>query len=302
MAPAGERDNPLFRKEHAPIWIFVAMGAVSTAAILIRLSDSHPLTIAMWRLMISVVLLAPFAIPALRRELHLVDRRTFFILTLVGLSLALHFGLWIWSFEFTTVASSVLLVTTLPLFVEVISYLAFGERLGRKAIIGMVIAFIGSFLIIGGDLSFDSDALLGNLLALGGGVMAGIYLLAGSRLRKRLSLPSYAFLVYSPASLFMILAVIIFRVEMIPTDATEYLIFGLLAIGPMLAGHTIYNWALKYVSPTLISVSLLGEPVGSSILAIIFLNELPGIGAVIGGPVILIGIFIVARYSSKSEN
>lgn len=293
--------NLIFKKEHAPLWIFVAMGAVSTAAILIRLSDSHPLTIAMWRLIISVVILAPFSLPAIRKDLHLIDRRTFLVLVLVGLTLALHFGLWIWSFEYTTVASSVLLVTTHPLFVAVISYIAFGERLGRKAIFGMVLAFIGSFLIIGGDISFQSDALLGNILALSGGFMAGIYLLSGSHLRKRLSLLSYAFLVYSPAALFMILTVVLFGVQMVPLEAEEYLIFTLLALGPMLAGHTIYNWALKYVSPTLVSVSLLGEPVGSTILAFLILNESPGFGALLGGPVILAGIFMVVFYGQRKK-
>jgi drug/metabolite transporter (DMT)-like permease len=222
----------LFREEFAPFWIFIAMGAVSTAAILIRWSDSHPLTIAMWRLIISVAILLPFSIPSLRKDLQLIDRRTFIILMLVGGALAAHFALWIWSFEFTTVASSVLLVTTHPLFVAAISYFAFNERLSKKAVIGMCLAFIGTFLIIGGDLSLGQDALIGNILALSGGIMAGIYLLMGHKLRKKLSLPTYAFMVYAPASLILMFTALTFRVDMVPESGLEYLIFFLLAIGP----------------------------------------------------------------------
>jgi drug/metabolite transporter (DMT)-like permease len=251
--------------------------------------------------LIAELFLLPFALPSLKRELSELDGRTLLGLVMVGSALALHFGLWIWSFQFTTVASSVLLVTTHPVFVALISFAAFGERLGSKVIIGMITALIGSVIVIGGDLSFAGDALKGNLLALGGGLMAGLYLLAGSRFRKKLSLPTYAYLVYGPASLFLLGACLLSGIEMVPSDPSEYLIFLLLALGPMLAGHTIYNWALKYVSPTVISVTLLGEPVGSSILALVILSESPGLGAIIGGPVVLAGIFLVARFSRKKR-
>lgn len=295
--PAVDRERFLFRQEQAPFWIIIAMAAVSTAAILIKLSESHPLTIALWRLIIAEAILLPFAIPSIRKELPLLDRRTMLGLILVGLALAMHFTLWIWSFQFTTVASSVLLVTTHPVFVAVISFIAFGERLSSRVVAGMALALIGSVLVIGGDLSFSGEALKGNLLALGGGVMAGLYILAGSRFRKKLSLSTYAFLVYGPASLFLLAASLTAGVLLTPGDPNEYLLFFLLAVGPMLAGHTIYNWALRYVSPTVISVTLLGEPVGSSIMAFFILSENPGTGALIGGPVVLLGIFLVARYA-----
>jgi drug/metabolite transporter (DMT)-like permease len=295
--PAVDRDSFLFRQEQAPFWIFIAMAAVSTAAILIKLSESHPLTIAFWRLIIAEAILLPFAIPSIRKELPLLDRRTMFGLIFVGLALAMHFTLWIWSFQFTTVASSVLLVTTHPVFVAVISFIAFGERLNSRVLAGMALAFTGSVVVIGGDLSFSGEAVKGNLLALGGGIMAGLYILGGSRYRKKLTLSTYAFLVYGPASLFLLAASLSTGVDLTPIEPNEYLLFLLLAVGPMLAGHTIYNWALRYVSPTVISVTLLGEPVGSSILAYLILSENPGTGALLGGPVVLLGIFLVARYA-----
>jgi drug/metabolite transporter (DMT)-like permease len=289
----------LFNRSTSKLWIIVALVAVSFAAILIKLSDSHPLSIAAWRLLIADAILLPFFIWMFRKERNTISRKKFFQLGLVGFALALHFGMWIWSFQMTKVASSVVLVTTHPLFVAAISVGLFKEELNKYAVIGLVLALFGSILLIVGDLTLSAETLIGNLLALGGAVMAGIYILAGSRFRKKISLPSYAFIVYLWAALFLLIAILIGGVEFLVEAPREYLIFFGLAVGPMLAGHTIYNWALKFISPTLVSVSLLGEPVGSTILALLLLNEAPGPGAIIGGPIVLIGIYMVARNTGK---
>jgi drug/metabolite transporter (DMT)-like permease len=293
----GERSGieRLFNRSTSKFWILIALVAVSFAAILIKLSDSHPLSIAAWRLLIADAILLPFFVWMFRKERFTIGRKQFFQLGLVGLSLALHFGMWIWSFQMTRVASSVVLVTTHPLFVAAISVGLFKERLNKKAVGGLVLALIGSFLLIAGDLTISRETLIGNLLALGGAVMAGIYILAGSRFRRKVSLPSYAFIVYLWAALFLLIAIFLGGIEFLVEAPKEYIIFFGLAVGPMLAGHTIYNWALKFISPTLVSVSLLGEPLGSTILALLLLNEAPGAGAIIGGPVVLFGIYLVAR-------
>jgi len=297
----GETPGKLFNRSTSKMWIVVAMAAVSTAAILIKLSSSHPLTIAAWRLLIADAILLPFFIWTFRSERFTIGRKRFFQLGAVGLALALHFALWIWSFQMTKVSSSVVLVTTHPLFVVVISVTYFKEKLNIKAVLGMVIALVGSFLLIAGDLTISKETLTGNLLALGGAVMAGIYILAGSRFRKDISLPGYAFIVYLWAALFLLFAIFFTGVPFLSSSPTEYLILFALAIGPMLAGHTIYNWSLKYVSPTFVSVSLLGEPVGSTILAMTILSEMPGAGAIIGGPVVLAGIYLVARSTESTK-
>lgn len=293
-SPVFER---LFSRSTSKFWIIVALCAVSTAAILIRISSSHPLAIAAWRLLIADIVLLPFFINYFRKEYTSIGVRKLFELGLVGLALSAHFAMWIWSFQFTKVSSSVVLVTTHPLFVAAISFWLFKERLGWKAVLGMFIALVGSLILIGGDLTLSRETLTGNLLALGGAVMAGIYILAGSRYRKVVSLPSYAFIVYLWAALFLLTAILVLRVDFLPSDPDEYVIFALLALGPMIAGHTIYNWALKFVSPTFVSVSLLGEPVGSTLLAVFLLSEAPGPGALIGGPIVLAGIYIVARWT-----
>jgi drug/metabolite transporter (DMT)-like permease len=298
---ADKRGRGLFRPEHAKLWILVAITAVSTAAILIKLSDSHPLTIALWRLLIAWVILFPFAMRDMPGSVKNLGKKKLVALGIIGFFLAVHFGSWIWSFQYTKVSSSVLLVTTHPIFVAVASYYIFKERLPVLAILGIILSLVGSALIVGWDFSISRWALLGDSLALLGSLMAGLYILGGHRLRKDLSLPVYAFFVYGFSMLFLLIPIIAARIEILPSDPVEYLIFIGLALGPMLAGHTIYNWALKYVSPTLVSVSLLGEPVGSTILAILILNDLPWPGFYLGAPLVMLGIYAVGRYSGMTR-
>lgn len=288
-----------FRPGTANAWIAVAILAVSTAALFIKLSSSHPIAIAFWRLLIAQIVIAPIAIFKMRSRAQRPSIATILKLSVVGLALALHFSMWIWSFQFTTVASSVLLVTTHPIFVATLAYLLFKEKLSRIGIIGMIAALVGSMIIMGGDLTVSRISLTGNLLAFGGALMAGLYILSGRRFRRELNLWVYVFFVYGFAMLFLLIFSLYLKANLLVTDPSEYLLFGALALGPMLLGHTVYNWALRYVSPTLVSVSLLGEPIGSTFLALIFLGETPYIGAIVGAPIVLAGIYLVAKRSKK---
>jgi len=290
-----------FKGRNARYMIVVAIIAVSTAAILIRLSDSHPLTIAFWRLAIAWCVIVPFALKDITASSALPTRRDALLMVATGFALAAHFASWIWSFEFTKVSSSVLLVTTHPVLVSIVSVIAFKERLGWKAVVGISMALVGSFAVTAADLGVSGDAALGDLLALAGSAMAGIYILAGSRIRKRVGLPVYASVVYGAAFVALLAAILVLDVRLVPSDPTEYVIFTGLAVGPMLLGHTLYNWTLRFLSPTVISVSLLGEPVGSTVLAIAVLGELPWAGFWFGAPVVLAGIFLVARYSGQAD-
>ncbi len=288
-----------FRPGYANVWIAVAILAVSTAALFIKLSSSHPITIAFWRLLIAQIVITPIAILKMRSRKERPSITTILKLSVVGLALALHFSMWIWSFQFTTVASSVLLVTTHPIFVATLAYLLFKEKLSRMGMVGMIAALVGSMIIMGGDLTVSEISLTGNLLAFGGALMAGLYLLSGRRFRRELNLWVYVFFVYGSAMFFLLIFSFYVGANLLVTDPSEYLLFGALALGPMLLGHTVYNWALRYVSPTLVSVSLLGEPIGSTLLAFIFLGETPYIGAIVGAPIVLAGIYLVAK---RSEN
>ena len=298
---SNEEGRGPFRPETARFWVILAILAVSTAAILIKISSSHPLTISFWRLFIAWLILLPFAIMDIKNSRFRFQRKQILQLALVGLFLALHFGTWIWSFEFTKVSSSVLLVTTHPVFVALISVYWLGERLKKVAIAGIVISLLGSGFVLGGDFAVSGDALLGDVLALAGSIAVGLYLLGGSRLRSSTTLPVYGVMVYGFAMIFLLIPILFLDVELIVDDSLEYLIFAALALGPMLAGHTVYNWSLKYISPTLVSVSLLGEPVGSTILAILILGDYPWIGFYLGAPLVFVGIYFVARYPPKRD-
>ena len=246
--------------------------------------------------MIAWMILLPFAFRDVIYGRCLFKKQQILPLALVGLFLSLHFITWIWSFQFTKVSSSVLLVTTHPIFVAIISRFMLNERLKRIAAFGIGISLIGSILVLGGDLSISGDAFVGDILALTGSVMVGLYILGGARLRKETTLPVYAAFVYGFAMLFILIPVALLGVDLIVSDLNEYVIFMALALGPMLAGHTIYNWCLKYVSPTLVSVSMLGEPAGSTILAILILGDYPWFGFYLGSPLVFLGIYLIARY------
>jgi len=289
--------NP-FRPRYAGPWIVVAMLAVSTAAIFIKLSGSHPVAIAFWRLLIAWLLILPFAVRDLRRDDTVMNWRMAGRLLVVGVCLALHFTMWIWSFQYTSVASSVLLVTTHPVFVALMAFFLFDERLKLVGVLGMLLALFGSAVVLGGDLTETGSSLTGNLLAVGGALMAGAYILAGRRFRRKVSLPVYALFVYGGAMAALLAFAVYLEAPIIVRDPVEYLIFGALALGPMLLGHTVMNWALKYVSPTVVSVSLLAEPIGSTALAYLILNEIPFTGALLGAPIVLLGIYLVARRGS----
>jgi drug/metabolite transporter (DMT)-like permease len=291
------KPSSLFKPEHARYWIVLAVASVSTAAILIKLSDAHPMAIAFWRLLIAWTLLLPFSIAGLLRSRERPSRMDVLLMVGVGLVLAVHFTAWIWSFQTTKVSSSVLLVTTHPVFVAAMSIYLFKEKVGKIAFAGMGIALFGSAILVLADLGISGETIVGDSLALLGSLMAGIYLLAGSRLRTRVSLGTYVNVVYGSSFLFLLAGILVLGIDPVQTDPVEYLIFAGLAIGPMILGHTLYNWTLKYVSPTVVSVSLLGEPVGSTLLAIVFLDEFPWPGFYIGAPLVLAGIYLVSLRS-----
>jgi drug/metabolite transporter (DMT)-like permease len=288
------KPSGIFHHEHARYWIVLAVLSVSTAAILIKLSNAHPLAIAFWRLLFAWAILLPFSIGHLVKNKERPSRTDVLIMVAVGFVLAVHFTAWIWSFQTTKVSSSVLLVTTHPVFVAAISVYVFKERMNKLAFVGIGIGLLGAAILVFADLNISGDTIVGDSLALLGSLMAGIYLLAGSRLRSRVSLGTYVNIVYGSAMLFLLGGVLILGIDPVQTDPVEYLIFAGMAIGPMILGHTLYNWALKYVSPTLVSVSLLGEPLGSTVLAMIILAEFPWIGFYIGAPLILAGIYLVS--------
>lgn len=286
-------DRPSFPPNLA---MLVSIVAVSTASILIRWSAAPPLAIASYRLLFATIILLPFYIRSGGiRKLRESPRNDALALMAVGVVLALHFASWITSLSLTSVASSVIFVHADPIFVAAVSHFVFKERINRGTLLGIVVAFAGATIIAIGDAGIGEANLYGDLLALLGAVMLGIYILAGRRLRQSLDLVSYVTPVYAASAVVLILGSVVTGTRLATFPPREYILFIALAVVPMIFGHTVYNWALRYVEAPVVSISLLGEPVGATILAFLFLNETPSTLAMIGGGITLAGIYQCVR-------
>lgn len=274
--------------------------AVSFAAILIRLSTAPPLIIAFYRLFYGVLILLPFVFARYRQDLQRIDKRALLLSLLAGLFLALHFFSWITSLDYTTVTSSVILVTTHPILVAALSALLFKEDLSFGALLGILMAVLGSVVIGVSGMALQSGAWRGDALAFFGAVMMAGYILVGSRARKALSLFPYVLLTYSSASILLLLLALSFQLPLRGYSLTNHLLFFLLGFGPTVIGHTCFNWALKYIPSTQVSVSILGEPIGATILAYYVFKEMPSWLALFGGALVLMGIYTTVRQSARA--
>ncbi|MEF8812723.1 MAG: DMT family transporter [Halovenus sp.] len=277
----------------------VAIVAISTGAILVRLSNAPSATAAFYRVLFTTLPLLPLAIWRYRDDFRRIGRRDLLFAVLSGLALALHFAAWFESLEWTSVAASVTLVQSQPLFVAAGAWLMLRERLTSRMMLGIVVAVAGVATmslgdLLGGGLVGDAP-LLGNGLALFGAVMAAGYVLAGRSLRQRIALIPYVVVVYSVCTAVLLALALAQGGPLTGYPAREWAIFVGLAVGPGLLGHTVINWTLEHLESSVVSVSLLGEPVGATLLALVVLAELPTPGTVAGGVVVLAGIYITAR-------
>lgn len=272
------------------VLLVVGVVAVSFAAIFIRLADAPALSIAFYRQALAAALFLPLAL-ARWKEVRALSAAQLRVAVLSGALLALHFGTWIASLSFTTVAASVVLVTTSPIFVAAASRILFGERVGRATFIGILIGLVGAAIVSGGDFGISTRAAVGDLLALAGGITAAGYLLAGRRLRAEVSLITYVGVVYTTCAV-LLLPVAAFGARLSGFSGSTWLMFVLLAVIPQALGHTIFNYLLKDMDATLVAISIMGEPVGSTLLALAFFGEVPPWTAVIGGALILAGIYV----------
>jgi drug/metabolite transporter (DMT)-like permease len=281
------------RRQHAVIILGVV--SVSFAAIFIRLADAPPLVVATYRLCLATLALAPAAWFRSRVELRALARRDVLLCLASGVFLALHFGLWIASLSYTSVASSVVLVTANPIFVAIASYLLFRERLTRRVGLGIGVCLLGAAAIGYGNWRLGPEPLMGGLLALLGALAVAGYLLIGRRLRPGMSLLGYSFLVYGSAALLLLMVTLAAGQPLGGYSGETYLMFVLLALVPQLLGHMSLVWALRFVSATLVTIAVLGEPVGATVLAWIILSEPPSVWEIVGGVLILVGIFYAFR-------
>ena len=297
-----------------PFAILIAILAVSTASIFIRfaLNDGAPsLVIAALRLTFATLILAPIVLIKHGEELKRFTLNEILLGAFSGIFLALHFATWISSLEYTSVASSVVFVSTGPLWVALLSPMLLKEHLARTAIVGLALSLAGGTIIGLSDACvwnhglscatlqdvLQGRAMFGNFLALAGAWTVTGYLIIGRKLRVNISLVPYIFMVYGFAAIALI--IIMFASGNSPlgyAPKTYGWIFWLAAL-PQLIGHSTYNWALKYMPAALVAVTTLGEPIGSAILAFFILSETPTLATMVGGVFILAGIYLASRSS-----
>ncbi len=285
--------------------------AVSTSSIFIRFAqeDAPSLVVAAYRLTLASLILAPLALTRYRSELRALTRSEVLLGLLSGFFLALHFATWISSLEYTTVASSVVLVTTTPLWVALLSPLILRETNGKTVVVGMLLALAGGAVVAISDACtwqnglicpplatfVRGTAFLGDFLALCGAWMAGGYIIIGRRLRAKMSLIPYIFVVYGMAAIVLIIILVISGERAIGYQPLTYVWLLLLALVPQLIGHSTFNWTLRFLPASLVSITLVGEPIGSTILAFVILKEAPTFLKTAGAILILAGIYIASN-------
>lgn len=270
----------------------IAVISISTSAIFVKLSSAPSGVIAFYRLFFSVLFMLPVFLIKYVSELHLITKRDWILSGISGVFLAFHFILWFESLNYTSVASSTVLVTLQPLFAFAGTFIFFKERLSGKAILSGIIAVIGSVVISWGDFKISGDALFGDIFALVACALITFYLLFGQTVRKRVSLVTYTFVVYSISSITLFIYVLAVGEPLGGYEMENWVYFILLALIPNLLGHTFLNWSVKWVSTSTISVAILFEPVGASVLAFYILDEKVLWTQVVGGIIVLAGITI----------
>ena len=280
--------------------------AVSTASILIRfaLDAGVPaLVVAAYRLTFATLILTPIVLRSRTAELRRLSRRDWLWTSLSGMFLALHFATWISSLDYTTVTSSVVLVTTGPIWVALASWLIFREKLTAPIVIGLIVAVCGGMLVGLSDsagLGLSGTQLWGDFLALAGAWFVAGYLLIGRQLRHRMSLLTYIYLVYGMAALMLIGLALLAGASFTqlpngePYSISVFVWLLLLAILPQLVGHSSYNYALRFLPTTYVAIVALAEPIGATLLALVVLHEVPPALTIAGAIVILIGIGIAS--------
>ena len=294
-----------------PLAMITAILAVSTSSIFIRFAqeEAPSLVIAALRLTVAALLLAPIALIRHRQELISLTRKEMLLALVAGLFLAVHFATWISSLEYTTVASSVVFVSTGPLWVALLSPVFLDERLSQAAIAGLVVAIAGGIIIGLSDVCnwngglrcpqmeqiLQGQAMWGNFLALVGAWTVSGYIIIGRKVRGRMTLIPYIFLVYGISAIALLAMMFAAGQSPLGYPAETYGWIFLLALFPQLIGHSTYNWALRYLSASIVAITTLAEPLASAVLAYFILSETPSSGVILGGMLILIGIYLAAR-------
>jgi drug/metabolite transporter (DMT)-like permease len=293
-----------------PYWVLaLSLLGISFAGPLVRLSSADPVAIAVWRLGFSLIIVAAFLVGTGEwRDWKRITSRELALAGVGGVSLALHFWAWNASIHLTTIAASVTLVNLQPAVVAAISAVALKESPTRRQVVGIAIAILGALVIAAPDLKggmapSGNDPLLGNLLAASAAVTAAIYYTIGRSLRRSLGIWAYVGIVYSAAFVTLSVIAVSRGVTLAPQPPREIAIFIGLALGPMLLGHTGMNWALKFLPAYVVNLTVLGEPIGATLLGAIIpsIRQIPTVSTLVGGTIMLGGVIIAAGRTTRGS-
>ncbi len=281
--------------------VTVGILAISSASLLIRCAQAPALAIATYRMVLATLMVAPYWARKERSGNHPWPRGLLLPIMASGVFLALHFIFWIHSLQKTSVASSVILVSTTPFFVAMFSLIWLHERLHRWLWCGIICTVVGSAIISLLDRQVAGDSLWGDILALLGAITASGYLLTGRVVRRRLDLLRYIFTSYGTAALILLIACLASRTPLSGFSNTTYVSLVLLAMVPQLIGHTVFNWVLRYLNPSVVAVLILGEPLGATVLAYVVLGEDVSLGRFSGLCTVGLGIALASLPSPVNK-
>ncbi|WP_393959000.1 DMT family transporter [Priestia megaterium] len=281
------------------LFLLVGVLAVSFSSILIKWSEAPASILGMYRLLFTVLLFLPF-LPW--RKMNVLLKNTtvkeWLMLAVSGVFLGLHFLFWMESFSHTTVASAMILTALEPVFVVAGAYFLFKEKTGKVGIISILIAVSGAAIIASGDIGVSKTALYGDLLSVLGTVAVSVHMLAGQDLCREMPPIIYSFAVFLIGGLVLFVYNIWTHVSLTQYDTKDWWIFLLLALIPNIFGHALFNWLLKYVGATTISMAILGEPIGAIILAYFLLGEMTTASQLVGGTIVMISVMVFLKYKA----
>ncbi len=283
-------------EERIYIYLVIAVIVISFAAIMIKLATAPPLIIAFYRMFFSSIILTPIFLYKYKKQYRLFFN---YRIILAGIALAFHFVFWITAFEFTSVANAVIFVALQPLFTLFLEYLFSREDLKRKTVIGVILAIVGSIIISAGDINILFSRVWGDILALIGGFFAAIYLFIGRNLREKVDYFPYIYVIYVYAALCIALCIVFTGFSFTGYTDINYLYFLGLALGPTLIGHSIFNYSVRFVPASIVSLSFLLEPLITTVLARLILKEVIASATIYGGIIILSGIYVATYNNNK---
>ena len=278
--------------------ICLAVVGISLSGIFAKLYDAPSMYIVLMRLLFSTLLISVPYIVSLKKERECFSPRIVGYTALAGTMLALHFFCFFESVRLASVASGTLLINTSVFFVPAIMFVAFGERLSRKAIFGIALSFVGSAIIAMGDSAAGSNVLLGDVLAIFGALCEAVYMIMGMLCRRRLSTTAYTGSVYSFATIVAFILVMLLHIPLTGYGVMDYGSALGMALFCTLMGHSVLSRGLKFVSPSFVSTSKLAEPVYAAIIALFLFAEVPSVSTVVGGVIIIAGVLWNMKYQN----